>query len=160
MIADSTRGFLLAMAAACVAALGAALVAQHGYDLRPCPWCIVQRLVYVLIALVCVVAAFARGARRPLAGAAVVLAGLGIVSAIYQNVVASKQFSCDLTFADRIIGTLGLESLAPALFQVTASCADAAVALFGVPFEFWSLLLFALLAAAGLKVLAKRRANG
>jgi disulfide bond formation protein DsbB len=49
-----------------------------------------------------------------------------------------------------------LESIAPALFQVTASCADAAVSMFHVPFEFWSLALYLLVGAAALRIALRR----
>lgn len=143
------RRGLLAIAAVCIAAVGAALVAQHGFDMQPCPWCILQRLIYLVIAVLCIGAAFSAGAaRRALGALAIVLALAGIASAVWQHVVAAKQFSCNLTLADTLITALRLESLAPPLFQVTATCADAAVSLFGVPFEYWSLALFALVALA------------
>ena len=34
-----------------LAAVGGALVSQHVYDIMPCPWCVLQRLIFVLIAL-------------------------------------------------------------------------------------------------------------
>ena len=44
---------ILALAAGiCVAAVGAALITQHVYDMQPCPWCILQRLIFIVIALV------------------------------------------------------------------------------------------------------------
>jgi disulfide bond formation protein DsbB len=147
--------WLLGMAIACLAAVAAALYAQQVHDMRPCPWCILQRALYVLIALVLLVAAALRGLRKPLVGAALLLTGLGAASAIYQHVVAAKQFSCDLTLADRILAALRLESFLPPLFQVTASCAEAVATVFGVPFEYWSLALFALLAAASLRLLLR-----
>ena len=154
----SWRAGMLGVAALCVAAVGAALVAQYRFDMQPCPWCILQRLIYLAIALVCVVGAFlaAPGARRTAGGLAFVLAGCGVAAAVWQHVVAAKQFSCNLTLADNIITALGLESLLPALFQVTATCADAAVSVLGVPFEYWSLALFALVGAA-LAALTLRR---
>jgi disulfide bond formation protein DsbB len=144
------RRGMLGIAALCVVAVAAALLAQYGFDMQPCPWCILQRLIYLAIALVCVVGAFlaAPGARRTAGGLAFVLAGCGVAAAIWQHVVAAKQFSCNLTLADNIITALRLESLLPALFQVTATCADAEVSMFGVPFEYWSLVLFVLLGAA------------
>ena len=139
---------LAAMALVSLAAVTAAIVAQKAFDMQPCPWCILQRLIYLAIALVCGVGAVwpARGPRFALVGLALVLALSGMASAVYQHVVAAKLGSCNLTLADKIITALGLESLAPALFQVTANCADAAVKVLGVPFEYWSLALFALLA--------------
>jgi disulfide bond formation protein DsbB len=144
------RRGMLGIAAACVVAVGAALVGQYGFDMQPCPWCILQRLIYLSLALVCIVAALVdgRGPRRALGGLALVLAGCGVAASIWQHVVAAKQFSCNLTLADNIITALRLESLLPALFQVTATCADAEVSMFGVPFEYWSLVLFVLLGAA------------
>jgi disulfide bond formation protein DsbB len=42
----------------------------------------------------------------------------------------------------------------PEVFQARASCADAAVALLSVPYEFWSLGLFVLIGAAMARVLS------
>jgi disulfide bond formation protein DsbB len=56
---------------------------------------------------------------------------------------------------------LGLDGLMPEVFQARASCADAAVKLLGLPYEFYSLALFVLLGAAGALVLTQptRRAR-
>jgi disulfide bond formation protein DsbB len=62
-----------------------------------------------------------------------------------------------MTLADRIVRGAGLDELWPEAFSATASCADAAVNLFGVPYEFYSLALFGLLAIGALAVLIKRR---
>jgi disulfide bond formation protein DsbB len=148
----TARGWLLGITAACVAGVAAALLAQYRFDMRPCPWCIMQRLIYVVIAVVCVIGMLVRSLQRPAAALTVLLAGLGIASAVWQHLVAAKQFSCDLTAADRVITALRLEAVAPWLFQVTASCAEAAVSLAGVPFEYWSLALYALVGAAALRV--------
>ena len=60
-----------------------------------------------------------------------------------------------IVLADRIVTGLQLDVLAPALFMPMASCADAAVSLAGLPYEFWSLGLFALLGAGAVAVLRK-----
>ena len=128
--------------------------------MRPCPWCILQRLLFIVIGFVALATAFAPGRRLRIAlnAATVALASAGVIAAIYQHEVAAKSYSCNLTAADKFITALGLESAWPWMFQVTATCAEAAVSLFGVPFEFWSLALFALLAvaAAGLVLRAIR----
>jgi disulfide bond formation protein DsbB len=154
------RGTMLGIAAACVVAVGIALVAQHRFDMQPCPWCILQRLIYLAIALVAIIAAWAapRRARRGLGALVFVLAACGAAAAVWQHVVAAQQFSCNLTLADRVITVLRLETLVPPLFQVTASCAEAAASLLGVPFELWSLLLFASLGLAAF-ALARRPAS-
>ena len=36
---------------ASLAALGAALVSQHVFGMDPCPWCVLQRLIFAVIAI-------------------------------------------------------------------------------------------------------------
>ncbi len=157
---SATSGRLLAgMALASFAAVAVALVAQHAYDMQPCPWCILQRVIFIVIALLCGVGALvaSRGLRAGVAGAVLLLAASGAAAALWQHFVAAKSASCNLTLADRIIGALGLEALLPAFFQVTASCADAVSTIARVPFEFWSLALFVVLGLAAAAVLSGRR---
>ena len=151
---------LLGLAVVCLAAVALALLAQHGFGMQPCPWCILQRVIYLAIALACLLGALlpGRSARRGLTGVALVLALLGAAAAVWQHAVAAKSSSCNLTLADKILNALGVESAFPALFQVTANCADAAVSVAGVPFEYWSLALYALLAAGAATVFLQMRA--
>jgi disulfide bond formation protein DsbB len=79
---------------------------------------------------------------------AVLLALSGVSAALWQHFVAASSSSCNLTLADRILAQLGLDASLPEVFQPRASCADAAVDLLGVPYEFWSLALFLLLGVA------------
>lgn len=128
----------------CLGGVAAALVSQYVFDMQPCPWCILQRVIFLLIALLAALALLlpVRGLQRGLAGVGLALAASGIAAAVYQNRVAAQEFSCNLTLADRIIGALGLESAVPFLFRISASCMDAAVNLLGLPYEAWSGLLF------------------
>ncbi len=32
-------------------AIGIALVSQHGFDMQPCAWCMLQRLIYLVVGL-------------------------------------------------------------------------------------------------------------
>lgn len=155
----------LLAALAALAALGIALVSQHHFDLQPCPWCVLQRLIFVLgagVALLeaaAVIAAQRRvsGAQRrvPLgcqwaAGLRLLLAVAGVAAAAWQHLVAAAQASCKLTHADQILAWTQLDRLVPDLFQPRASCLDAKAWLLGVPYEFWSGTLFILLGAAAL----------
>lgn len=150
---------LAAMALACAVALGLALAAQYAFEMRPCPWCILQRLIFILIGLVCLIGAWvgARPARYALSVVAFVLSLLGAAAALWQHNVAAKSSSCNLTLADKVLNALGLEALLPTLFQVTANCADAAVRVLGVAFEHWSLALYGLLALGATSVFFKLR---
>ncbi len=140
------RGWMAAIAALCLGAVIAALITQYGFDMQPCPWCILQRVLFVVIAILALGAAFLPG-RIAFAALAVVSAFAGIAAALYQHFVAAKSTSCNLTLADKIVSGLGLDRALPFVFEVKASCADAAVDLAGVPYEFWSLALFVVVVA-------------
>ena len=138
-----------------LASLGAvafAWWAQHHLGMQPCPWCILQRMIFVLLGLLCLLAWAMPGLPARLASAIGVPLGLaGIAAALWQHYVAAASESCALTFADRIVTGSGLDARWPELFEVRASCADAAAQIWGVSFEFWSLSLFALVALACLR---------
>jgi disulfide bond formation protein DsbB len=153
----SARGGFLAIAALSVAALLAAWVSQHRFGMEPCPWCVLQRLLFAAIALA---ALLGLAARRIGAALALALAAGGAAAALWQHFVASKSQSCDLTLADRIVSdTLQLDRLLPDMFAVRASCADAAVDLLGVPYELWSLALYLLIGLVSAALLFRREGN-
>lgn len=147
------KSLLAAGAVISFAAVAVALVSQHAFDMQPCPWCVLQRLVFTVIGIVCVA-----GLAAPRAGGAAVLllALCGAAASLWQHFVAASSDSCDLTLADRIISGLSLDSLLPEIYQARASCADAAVSMLGVPYEFYALVLFVVLAAIGWRVAARR----
>ena len=135
----------------CFAVVVMALILQHGFHMKPCAWCTFQRLIYLLLGLVLLVAARLVMAGRPKPKAAAVMgliAGLGaaggVWAALYQHFVASSQTSCDLTFADRVVASVDLDKWLPWLFKANAACSDANVPLFGLPFALWSAMAFAL----------------
>jgi disulfide bond formation protein DsbB len=152
---------LAGMAVLSFAAVGVALVAQHQFGVKPCPWCVLQRGIFLLIGTFSLLGWLLSGQRLLRQTAIVVtllLCAAGVTAAVFQHEVASQSASCAMGLADRIITTLGLEELWPSVFMVTANCADAAAyRLIGLPYEVWSGLLFAGLAAAGLWVLGQRR---
>jgi disulfide bond formation protein DsbB len=139
------------VALVCLAAVGAALVSQYRFDMQPCPWCVLQRVIYLAIALACVIGLVWRRAagRTVAAGLGLLLAVFGIGAALWQHFKAAASASCNLTFADQVVSLwLHLDSLWPEVFAPRASCADAAVDLFGIPYDLWSLALFVAIAIA------------
>jgi protein dithiol:quinone oxidoreductase len=152
---NSTRLFA-GVGVGCIAAIAAALVSQHAFGMQPCPWCVLQRLVFLLIALACGLGLIWRGAagRIVAGGLGLMLALGGIAAALWQHFQAAASASCNLTLADKIVGGwLQLDSLLPEVFSARASCAEAAVDLLGVPYVFWSLGLFVVAALAMLQAL-------
>lgn len=141
------RSLLVLMALACFGSVAGALIAQYHFNMQPCPWCILQRLIFIVIGLLATVGALVpiRVVQRLLGGLIGLLSMGGGAAALYQHFVASKSASCDLTLADRIVSGLKLDTTWPQIFEVRASCAEAAASILGVPFELWSFALFAAL---------------
>ncbi|MGB6102581.1 MAG: disulfide bond formation protein B [Pusillimonas sp.] len=160
MPTDLTARTLHLTALLCVAALTVALVSQHVFDMQPCAWCVLQRLIFAVIALVCwlglLAGRIAAGLHRLAALLVLGLGAGGAVAAWYQHTVAAKMFSCDMTFADRFMVQSGLDANVPWLFGIFASCMDARVDLLGVEYALWSLGLFVLIAVLGLLALLRR----
>jgi disulfide bond formation protein DsbB len=150
--------WLILVAVLCFGAVGAALVSQYYFDMLPCPWCTFQRLIFIVTGLLALVGALMPALlQRLLALLATVMAACGIASALWQHFVAAASDSCALTLADRVMQSLGLFRIAPSIFSPQASCADAAVNLLGLPYEFWSLGLFAIAGLACARVSFARR---
>jgi protein dithiol:quinone oxidoreductase len=134
-----------------LAALGIALIAQYKFEIKPCAWCVLQRFIFILMTVSTAIGMFCKiGLGRSIwAAVSFILALSGAAAAAYQHWVAAKSSSCAFSIADKIISTFNLEKSWPSLFEVQATCADAAVNWWGLPFEFWSLGLFGLLALMG-----------
>jgi disulfide bond formation protein DsbB len=146
------------VAIACVAAVGAALVSQHVFEMQPCPWCVLQRVIFLAIAIACVIGLVWRRTTGRRVGAMLgwLLALCGIAAALWQHFQAAASASCNLTLADKIVSRwLQLDQLLPDVFEARASCADAAVRLLGVPYDFWSLGLFVVIALALARLLQR-----
>ena len=138
---------LAIVAALSFGALAIALVAQYVFDMQPCPWCVLQRFIFVVIGVLALVGAVTRGMlRRSVTGLAILGALSGIASALWQQFYAASENSCDLSLAERITTALHLDRLLPQFFIAYASCADAAVYVLGIPFAIWSCVMFVLLA--------------
>ena len=145
---------------ASLAAVGAALVSQYIFDMQPCAWCVLQRLIFLIIAVVGTLAILLRQpmARAALGGTIFLLAASGIASALYQHFVAADTTSCRLSLAEKIIGgTLQLDTLLPSVFGIRVDCSAGATTMLGVPYEFWSLTAFGLLGLAAFFAILPRR---
>ena len=137
---------------ACFVVVGLALVLQHAFNIKPCPWCTFQRLFFLVAGLLLLIAARLVMGHHPKLKAGVVfalLAGLcsagGLWAALHMQFVAAAQDSCDLTFADRVMMATHLDKWLPWLFKANASCSEGNVALLGVPFAVWAAVAFGLL---------------
>jgi len=138
---------LVAVGLVSLGAVGLAAIAQYAFNMQPCPWCVLQRFIYIVVGVLALVAAALPGlGRRLFIGLALLGTLSGIASALWQQLHAVNEASCDLSLAERIVSGLHLDSLVPQLFIAYASCGDAAVSVLGVPFAVWSCLLYVILA--------------
>lgn len=124
--------------------VAAALVSQQVFDMRPCPWCIIQRLCYLLVGIFAILSLLATQtslrARAPLL--LVVIAAIsGFVAAMYQHFVAAETANCGLTTADKFVMATGLDEFLPTVFKATAACDEANAPMLGVPYSLWSAAL-------------------
>ena len=128
--------------------VAAALATQHLLGLQPCPWCIIQRLCYLLVGVFAILSLFATQtsvwARAPLLLGALAALG-GLAAALYQHLVAAASSSCAFTAADKFLMATGLDELLPWVFKATAACDEANAPLLGVPYSLWSAALAVIL---------------
>jgi len=138
---------LAGVAGVAFTALAVALVAQYEFDMQPCPWCVLQRLICIVVGVLAAVGAVSGGiVRRAAVGLATLGSLAGAAAALWQQFFAASENSCDISLAGRIVsGWLRLDRLSD-IFVAYASCGDAAVSVLGVPFAIWSCLQFLMLA--------------
>jgi protein dithiol:quinone oxidoreductase len=151
--ASAAPRMFAAVALLALAAVGMALYTQHKLGMQPCPWCVLQRLQFLLIAALALFGLLATSLRmrlltQGLAAVLLVAAASGVAAALWQHFVAASKDSCKLTLAQQIVSGLGLDEAWPEVFAAYASCADAATKLLGLPYEFYSLALFVVTGAA------------
>lgn len=144
-------------AAAAVIGVAIALYATHVWGMRPCPLCILQRMLFIAFALVA--AAGALRAARALAALAgvIALSGAGVASYHLWIEANPLQASCGLAENEpwwEAFAYWAGEQV-PFLFNPTGDCA-AAYKLLGVSFAAWSLGLFAVLLVASAAALRSR----
>jgi disulfide bond formation protein DsbB len=140
------------------AGVAAALASQHVLDMQPCPWCTVQRLLYLLaglFALLSVPVTQSSLRARALLLTSGVLAAGGLAAALQQHFVAAQTSSCALTAADRFMTATGLDELLPSVFKATAACDEANAPMLGVPYSLWSAALAVVLLLLVARALAR-----
>jgi len=151
-IADRCSRIFTLVFLACLAILGFALYLQHVERLYPCPWCIVQRLLFIAVALVSLVAALHRGG--PLVATFYAMFGAatavgGAVAAgyhIYLQADEARAKACAGSVVERFLDRSDIGSWIPPLLQYDGPCTLAPWSLLGLSIPEWSLICFIALA--------------
>jgi protein dithiol:quinone oxidoreductase len=139
----------------------ASILLTEWLALAPCHLCIFQRLLYMLIAPLALLAAFTTGLARRISGALVALAAAGgAATAGFQTWLQAQpegSVSClgpDMGPIERFVEWLGMQQ--PTLFMATGFCEDKALVIFGVALAGWALLCFIAILALALWLLLRR----
>ncbi|GGC10036.1 disulfide bond formation protein B [Pseudoduganella buxea] len=151
----NSRTILLSTAAVCLLLIGAALYLQHVKDLLPCPLCVIQRYLFLAVAIGCLVGAFGR---KPKLGAGIGLAaavgGLGVVGK-HLYVLANPGFSCGIDPMETMLNKIPTATYMPWLFQADGLCENATDGLLGLSIPQWSAVWFVILTGVMIWVLVR-----
>ncbi|OXI80479.1 disulfide bond formation protein B [Burkholderia sp. AU33423] len=143
------RWTLLAIGAGSLALVAGALWIQLAWQEDPCPLCIIQRYLFLLIALFALVGA--AGGRR-----VALLRGLSLASALAGAAVAIRHiyvqahpgFSCGFDALQPVVDGLPPAHWLPLVFKVGGLCETLYPPILGLSLPMWALAGFAAIAAA------------
>jgi disulfide bond formation protein DsbB len=152
----SSRNALLLIAAVSLLLVGAALYLQHARDMLPCPLCVIQRYLFLGVAVFSLIGAFANKIKAFAALALLcALGGLGTV-AKHLYVLAHPGFSCGIDPMETMLNKIPTATLLPWLFRADGLCEAAQDTVLGLNVPQWSAVWFVILAAGLVWVLARR----
>jgi len=149
---------LLAMAAVGLTLAGWAI--GELMKLQPCPLCIFQRLLYLLIGLLALAGALFPGARRLWGALLALTAAGGVATAAYQSwlqYLPEVSRECGFgepTVIERIVDWFGVRW--PAMFMATGFCSSKEWVFLGLSMANWSVLCFLVFLAAAVWLLLRR----
>lgn len=139
------RPLLVLLGVICVGLVAGAVYIQEAFGQYPCPLCIVQRYLFLLIGLLAFLAAAfdSRGGNRLAAWLIVLLGLVGIgVAGRLVYVQANPSISCGIDVMQMWTDAIPLAQWAPKLFQATGMCGDAYEPIAGLSLAYWGLLAF------------------
>ncbi len=143
----SVRAWFSALALGCFGVAAAGMQLQHLLSLSPCPYCIFQRVLYLLIAALALFGFLLPGLAPLWLLAIGGFALLGAAVAGYQTwMQAFPDLAPECSFTDpnlieRLVDWLGMQW--PSLFLATGFCTSKEWVFLDLSMANWSLLLFA-----------------
>lgn len=157
---DQSRRLLAFIALACIALLAFGLYLQHAVGLEPCPMCIVQRYLFILVALAAGIgAALPASATRWVGGLMALLSFTGAGVAARQSWL--QWFPPEIATCGRdlfgMIESFPLKRVIPMVFRGSGDCSAVDWTFLGLSIANWSFLNFVLVGVIGLALLLRRR---
>lgn len=141
-----SRVWFLLVAIAAFGLVGGGFVLQDMYRLSPCPLCIFQRLLYVVLGAVALLGFIFPAAGRLVSGGVVLISLGGAATAAYQTwmqVFPELAKECSFTdpnLIERLVDWLGMQW--PSLFLATGFCTSRDWEFLGLSLANWSLVAF------------------
>lgn len=156
---DAPRRALALVALVGVALLAFGLYLQHSVGLDPCPMCVVQRYVLVLVAIVAGLTAIGKSKPALLGGSALVLllAGFGAFVAARQTLLQwypPEVASCGRDFYG-MIETFPLKRAIPMIFKGGGDCAQVDWTFLSGSIANWSFVCFVLMAMLAVALIVR-----
>jgi len=139
----------------CVGLLGYALYLQHRQGLDPCPWCVVQRLGFMLVGLIALAGALHGRGAATYATFGFVAALAGAAAGAYHVWLQSdpiRAAKCVGSPVELILDKLAIGKLAPGLLQYDGPCTLKPWSFLGLSIPEWSLAWFVILAIVCLAI--------
>ena len=155
----NTRPALLAIAVISLLLVGVALYLQHVRDMLPCPLCVIQRYLFIGIAIFSLVGA---SMKNPKIGTVLALlcgiGGLGVAGK-HLYVLANPGFSCGIDPMTTALNKIPTATMLPWLFKADGFCEAATDNVLGLNVPQWSALWFVILTVSLAWLLIRRRAR-
>lgn len=155
------RAWFATLSLGCFGLVAVGMAMQNLLRLAPCPLCIFQRLLYLVIGGLALLAMLLPVARLAWAGLIAGLAGLGAAVAGYQTwMQAFPELATECGYADpnvieRLVDWLGMEW--PSMFLATGFCSSRDWVFLNLSMANWSLIVFLGIAAYSWLLLIRRR---
>lgn len=159
----SVRRLFAALAIVVFAGVGFGVWLQEFARLSPCPLCIFQRLLYLLIGCVALCGIVFPRVQRFWGGAMALVAAGGVGVSAYQSwmqMFPKLVNECgygDPNLIEQLVDWLGMRW--PSLFMATGFCTDRDWEFLRLSLANWSVLFFALFMVAGLAFLRRRQSE-
>ena len=155
----NTRSIFFLIGLVCAALLGVAFYMEHVMGLEPCPLCWLQRIAFIAVAVVCLLAVIHNPgniAARVYGGFLTVAAGAGVALAgrqlWLQSLPADQVPACGPS-VEYMLDVLPLSEVFLTAIQGTGDCAEVVWRFLGLSIPGWTALFFVALAITGLVLL-------
>lgn len=147
-IALIARVTLVTIVLTCVGVLASAYYLQQAHQLDPCPWCIAQRLLFMVAGLLALAGLFHERLLKAYAGAGLVVTLCGVTAAGYQlwlQADPARAMGCSSSWIEYTLDFLRVGPLWPNMLQYDGPCTLAPWDFLGLSIPAWSLVCFVML---------------